>query len=129
MCTECWCASVGGLLRNTKTGWRTPWCSRCSLAEERIRFEVVQDRLHCVRSGSKAILEFQWIKVRSFIEVIDIFDAFEPQGYSECGRQQENLHTDFYKARDYNAFCQYAIRYHPPQTKYIENGCIQYLPA
>jgi hypothetical protein len=27
--------------------------------------------------------EFQWIEVRSFVEVVDIFDSLEPQGYFE----------------------------------------------
>jgi chorismate mutase len=47
--------------------------------------------------------EPQWIEVRSFVEVIDIFDFFEPEGYFECYRQQENLHTDFCKACNDNA--------------------------
>ncbi len=29
MCTGCWCASVGGHLRNTKIGWPTLWCFPC----------------------------------------------------------------------------------------------------
>ena len=33
------------------------------------------------RFGSPASLEFQWIKIRCFVEVIDVFDSFEPQGY------------------------------------------------
>jgi len=29
MCTGCWCGSVGGLLRNTRTGWPTLSCTPC----------------------------------------------------------------------------------------------------
>jgi hypothetical protein len=49
--------------------------------------------------------EFQGIEVRSFVEVIDIFDSFQPQGYFECYRQQKNLHTGFCNACNENAFC------------------------
>ena len=74
-------------------------------------------------------LEFQWIKVRSFIEVIDVFDSFEPRGYFQCYGQQEKLYTDFCKACDENAFGQHACRYHPPQTEDVEDGGIHHLPA
>jgi hypothetical protein len=36
------------------------------------------------RFESAASLEFQWIKIRCFVEVIDVFDSFEPQGDSKC---------------------------------------------
>src|SRR6266851_3899704 len=36
------------------------------------------------RFESTASLEFQWIKIRCFVEVIDVFDSFEPQGDSKC---------------------------------------------
>jgi len=49
--------------------------------------------------------EFRWIEVRSFVEVIDILDFFEPQGYFERYRQQEKLHGDFCQACNDNAFC------------------------
>ena len=56
------------------------------------------------RLGSTASLEFQWIEVRFFVEVIGIFDSFEPQGYFERYRQQEKLHADFCKACNDNTF-------------------------
>ena len=36
------------------------------------------------RFESTASLEFQWIKIRCFVEVVDVFDSFEPQGDSKC---------------------------------------------
>jgi hypothetical protein len=45
MYTGCWCASVGGLQRNTKTGWPTPWCDPCSGKELQIRFAVGERNL------------------------------------------------------------------------------------
>jgi hypothetical protein len=49
--------------------------------------------------------EFQWIEVRSFVEVIHIFNCFEPQGHFQRYGEQEKLYTDFCKACNDNAFC------------------------
>src|SRR5437667_370031 len=43
--TGCWCASVGGVQRNTKTGWPTPWCNLSSLKAVQIRFAVGERNL------------------------------------------------------------------------------------
>jgi len=39
------------------------------------------------RSGSTAILEFQWIEIRCTVKVINVFDSFEPRRYFKCYRQ------------------------------------------
>jgi hypothetical protein len=64
---------------------------------------MMQGRLAAMRNASN--LEFQRVEICCPVEVIDLLDSFEPQGYFQRYGQQEKLYTDFCKACNDNAFC------------------------